>query len=84
MKLMQKIAHISAVGRLKDQDEKDTTKWAEVTFLNPMTGKHMTKIMRPKKAREFVRFWRSVFPIGGKHIRRSERVDGIKHEVIAI
>ena len=81
---MQKIAHISAVGRLKDQDEKDTTKWAEVTFLNPMTGKHMTKIMRPKKAREFVKLWRSVFPLGAKHIKRSERVDGKAHVAVMI
>ena len=84
MKLMRKIAHISATGRLKDQDPNDLSAWSEVTFTNPINGATMTKIMRPKKAREFVKLWRSVFPIGGKHIKRSERVNGVKHEAVMI
>ena len=84
MKLTRKIAHVSNTGRLANQDPNDLTKWAEVTFLNPLDGKLLKKIMRPKKAREFVRFWRSVFPIGGKHIRRSERNGGRAHVVVAI
>lgn len=77
MDIMKKIARVTVKGKIKGQEDGNT--WCEVTFLNPETGKPLTKIMSPKKAYSFVRTWRNIYPLGGKHIKKSERTENRLH-----